>query len=130
MITSRYALLVLSVIALGWTVPVFGTADGPDFYALTGVAADDVRNLRAGPSVSSEMIGQIPHDTHGLRSRGCVGLSSYGEWEKMTETQRHTSRKRRWCKIKYRGVEGCVAGRFLQEGSGESDLSPTEPSDL
>ena len=130
MITSRYALLVLSVIALGWTVPVSGTADGPDFYAVTGVASDDVLNLRAGPSVSSETIGQIPHDAHGLRSLGCVGLSSYGEWVKMTEVQRQTSRKQHWCKVEYRSVEGWVAARFLQEDSGEPVPSPTKPSDL
>ena len=41
-ITSRYALLLLSVIALGWTVPVSGTADGPDFYAATGVASNEI----------------------------------------------------------------------------------------
>lgn len=127
--TSPCALLILSVIVLAWTVPVSGTADGPDFYAVTGVASDDVLNLRAGPSVSSETIGQIPHDAHGLRSLGCMGLSSYGDWEKMTEAQRQTSRKRHWCKVEYRGIEGWVAAQFLQEDSGEPALSPTKLSD-
>ena len=35
-------------------------ADGPDFYRVTGVAADDVLNIRAEPSPHATHVGSIP----------------------------------------------------------------------
>jgi len=109
-------LAALITLASGGT-PVFAVADGPDFYAVTGVDAGDTLLLRAGPSPYAERIGQIPHDAHGLQNLGCRGLPTFAEWERMTERQRGESRKDYWCKVRYEGVEGWVAGRFLREDS-------------
>jgi uncharacterized protein YgiM (DUF1202 family) len=108
----------MALIAASWVTSVLATADGPDFFAVTDVAADDVLNLRAGPSAQAKKIGQIPYDARRLRNLGCQALPSIGEWERMTEQQRRKSRKHYWCKVGYQGVEGWVAGRFLREDSG------------
>jgi len=115
------ALLVL--VATGWTTTAHATADGPDFYAVTDVAVDDVLILRASPSEDAETVGQIAHDAHDLQNLGCQGFPSYGEWDRVTGKERQASRKHYWCKVRYQGVEGWVAGRFLRE---ESDTSATE----
>jgi uncharacterized protein YgiM (DUF1202 family) len=127
---SRGLVPAIALIAAGWVTPVFGTADGPDFFAVTGVAADDVLNLRAGPSAGADKIGSIPHDAGGLRNLGCVGLPAYGEWERMTEQQRRESRMNYWCKVEFRGNEGWVAGRFLREDGGAPAEAPANPSIL
>jgi hypothetical protein len=93
----------------------FATADGPDSYAVSGVAAEDTLSLRAGPSADAEKIGQIAHDARGLQNLGCQGLPSLTEWQEMTGAEREASRRNYWCRVRYLGVEGWVAGRFLRE---------------
>jgi uncharacterized protein YraI len=105
------------LVALGWAPLAVGEADGPDYYAVTGVAADDVLNLRSGPSPHAEKIGEIPHDGRGLQNLGCEGAPTFAEWEKMTPEQRAESGKKRWCRIRYANMEGWVAGRYLSEDS-------------
>lgn len=113
---NRTAALCL-LFAAAWVPTAFADADGPDFYAVTGVAADDALNLRTGPSATTEKIGEIPHDARGLRSLGCQGMPSFAEWQAMTPDERIESAKHHWCKVRYLGVEGWVAGRFLREDS-------------
>jgi len=98
-------------------------ADGPDFYRVTGVSADDVLNIRAKPTASGDKVGSIPHDGNGIRNLGCEGGLSYAEWAEASEEERAASVRRRWCWISYDGVEGWVAGRFLAEGSAPRDAS-------
>ena len=117
--TAKRCLLALtSVMILYGSVPcALAEADGPDFYAVTGVAADDVLNIRAAPSARSEKLGEIPHDARGLENLGCQGLPSFAEWQAMTGQQRQESRKDYWCRVKYEELEGWVAGRYLREDS-------------
>lgn len=111
----RALVFLLLLIAACWSAPVVSTADGPDFFAVTGVADNDVLNIRAGPSAHSEKIGEIPYDARRVRNLGCRGLPSFGEWETMTGQQRRDSRKNYWCRVGFGGREGWVAGRFLRE---------------
>ena len=120
--------VLLVLVAASWTTAAHATADGPDFYAVTDVAVDDVLNLRAGPSEDAKKIGQIAHDARGLQNLGCQGLPSYDEWERMTGKERQASRKHYWCKVRYQGVEGWVAGRFLREDSGTPATVTTGPA--
>lgn len=90
-------------------------ADGPDYYAVTGVAADDVLNVRAGPSAASAKIGEIPPDGRHLRNLGCQGAPSFAQWQAMAEADRRQAARQRWCKIRYQGIEGWVAARFVRE---------------
>ena len=123
---SRQTAIAALLVAASWMSAAHATADGPDFYAVTDVATDDVLNLRAGPSEDAEKIGQIAHDARGLQNLGCQGLPAFNEWERMTGKQREASRKHYWCKVRYQGVDGWVAGRFLREDSGAPAMVTTE----
>ena len=98
--------------------PARTEAGGPDFYAVAGVAADDVLNIRASPSASGAKVGEIPPDGRHIRNLGCQGGPTFAEWQSMSEAEREQAARRRWCKISYEGVEGWVAARYLVEDSG------------
>lgn len=93
-------------------------ADGPDFFRVTGVAAEDVLNIRDGAGAEHRKIGEIPPDGRGLRNLGCVGGLSYAEWAEATEAERAAAARTRWCRIEHDGVTGWVAARFLAEDTG------------
>ena len=109
---------MLSVLLAGLATAVAAEADGPDFFAVTGVTVDDVLNIRVEPTAASRKIGEIPHDGRQVRNLGCQGVPSFAEWERMTESERKDSAMHRWCRISYQGTEGWVAGRYLREDSG------------
>lgn len=116
------ALAVLTIVA----GPARATADGPDFYMVTGVAADDVLNIRSEPRASAEKIGEIPPDGRGLQNLGCEGGLRFAEWQAASQAERDAAARRTWCKITYEGTEGWVAARFLSEDSG---ADPAQPQD-
>ena len=93
------------------------TADGPDCFAVSGVAVDDVLNVRGEPSAKGAKVGEIPHDGRGIENLGCKGGPTFAEWQKMTNNERTGAAKKRWCRIKYKEVKGWVAGWFLSEDS-------------
>lgn len=99
----------------------FGTADGPDAWRVTGVASDDVLNMRAGPSARTAKVARIPHNADGLPNYGCVGRLSIDEWSKASVAERARARKRVWCLTGYKQSFGWVAGWFLREGSPDAD---------
>ena len=98
------------------------TADGPDFYQVTGVANGDVLNIRSHPNPHAEKLGEIPPDGTCLRNLGCQGGLTFQEFTELSKA-RQTARLKenpRWCRIEYQGVTGWVAGRYLQEGTCDS----------
>ena len=92
------------------------TADGPDYFNVTGVAADDVLNIRAAPMASGTLIGTIPADGDGIANLGCIGGLTLAEWEQATEAERTAAAKTRWCRVGYDRTIGWAAGWFLTEG--------------
>lgn len=80
-----------------------GLGGGPDFWEVTGVAADDLLNLRAGPSTRNQVIGQFANGDV-LRNLGCQMQGG-----------------QRWCKVVLAAgendPEGWVAGRYLREAA-------------
>ncbi|SIO47781.1 Heat shock protein HslJ [Rhodovulum sp. ES.010] len=92
-------------------------ADGPDFFRVTGVAADDVLNIRAAPDARAGKVGEIPPGADGLRNRGCKGGLGFADWQAATEAEREAAARDRWCRVVFEGVEGWAAARFLAEGS-------------
>ena len=106
-----------ALVWLGMAAVAQATADGPDFWRVTGVAADDVLNLRAGPTARAAKIGEIPHDADGLTNFGCVGGMSFAEYQEATEAEREAAAKSRWCRVMHVTQIGWVAGRFLTEGA-------------
>ena len=95
------------------------TADGPDFYQLTGVVAGDALNVRAEPDPNAPKIGEIPPDGKCIRNLGCKGGLTFQEFTELTADQQAKRLKEnpRWCKVEYEGITGWVAGRYLQEGT-------------
>lgn len=104
--------------ALG-SASAFATADGPDHFAVRGVAAGDVLNIRAGPDAGTRKLGQIPPGASCIRNLGCQGGLSYQEFSTLSPEQRLQREREnpRWCRVEYRGIAGWVAGRYLAEGS-------------
>ena len=90
-------------------------ADGPDFWAVTGVRADDALNLREAPDGDSRAIARIPPNTRGLKNLGCRSTVTFEQWMRMTQAQRDYAASRRWCRVEFKGQQGWVAGRFLRE---------------
>ncbi len=95
------------------------TADGPDFYAVTGVAADDVLNIRAEPDPHSAKVGEIPPDGTCVRNLGCEGGLTFREFTELSpaEQEKRMKANPRWCRVEYQGITGWVAGRYLREGA-------------
>jgi hypothetical protein len=95
------------------------TADGPDFFQVTGVAANDTLNLREAPDPQAAKIGEIPPDGTCIRNLGCQGGLTFREFTELSEGDREMRLKEnpRWCRVEYRGITGWVAGRFLREGA-------------
>jgi hypothetical protein len=101
------------------TGSAWATADGPDFYRVTGITGDDVLNIRAEPDAHARKIGEIPPAGTCVRNLGCRGGLTFQEFTNLSEAQKAERLKEnpRWCKVEYQGVQGWVSGRFLQEGA-------------
>ncbi len=91
-------------------------ADGPDQWVVTGVASNDVLNIRAEPNASSRILGTVPPNGRGLVNLGCTGIPDFALWQSMSEAERHRAAANRWCRIRYQNVVGWVRGKFLAEG--------------
>ncbi|MEX5729149.1 uncharacterized protein Ga0609869_002502 [Rhodovulum iodosum] len=99
MLTTRSTRAALGLAAaLALTPAVAGaTADGPDFYRVTGVAADDMLNLRRGPGTGFEVIVGLPP----LREVNLLSREGNG-----------------WCLVSLREtpqLQGYVSCRYLGE---------------
>jgi uncharacterized protein YraI len=90
-------------------------ADGPDYWAVTGVPSYDSLNLRAAPSAEAKRIAKIPHNARGLKNYGCPNYVTFEQWKRMTQAQKDWAARSRWCQVEYKGLKGWVAGRFLKE---------------
>jgi len=87
----------------------------PSFWAVTGVAPDDVLHLRDVPSADSKSLAGIPFNARGLKNFGCRrGELPFDQWVRMNEAQRRAANTK-WCRVEFRGKQGWVAGRFLKE---------------
>lgn len=92
--------------------------DPPAYWAVTGVAANDVLNLRDVPHGDSKKLAGIPPGTRGLKHLGCITPEpSLHRWMIMTESEKKNA-KLEWCRVDYRGTEGWVAARFLTPDGG------------
>jgi hypothetical protein len=96
------------------------SAEGPDFWAVTGVRANDTLNMRMAPNADSEAIARIPHNARGLKNYGCPNEVTFDQWKSMTKSQRDQAARSRWCQVEFQGRKGWVAGRFLREDGGSA----------
>ncbi len=99
---ARRGLTGMFAIAIAAGVPAatHAEADGPDFYRVVGVAADDMLNLRRGPGMQFETIVGLPAG----REVNLLSRETYGTTD--------------WCLIALRetpDLQGFVACRFIGE---------------
>lgn len=104
--------------------PVRAEADGPDYFRVSGVAANDTLNVRKDPSAAAPKIGEIPHDADGVKNLGCQGGLSFAQWQAATPAEREAAKRVRWCRVAFGGVTGWAAGRFLAEGAAPAAARP------
>jgi hypothetical protein len=90
----------------------------PQFFAVTGVASDDVLNMRDVPHGDSKKLDGIPSNARGLKSFGCLKPEpSLDRWMSMTDDEKKNA-KLEWCRVEYHGRQGWVAARFLKPDPG------------
>lgn len=106
------AVALAIMLMYGSLTPASAQGSGPDRWAVTGVSTGKTLTVREQPSQSAEPVGTIPHDARGLANLGCRGDPD------------KQAAQRRWCRIRYKGIEGWVAGRFLKEDAGPQAAVP------
>ncbi len=92
-------------------------ASGPDFYKVTGVDANDTLNIHEEPHVKSKIVAKISHTADCLKNLGCTGGLTLDESMTLSEKEKVHSKRPRWCKIEFDGVQGWAYGRYLAESS-------------
>ncbi|MEF2554442.1 SH3 domain-containing protein [Aurantimonas sp. A2-1-M11] len=100
---------------------------GPDAWQVTGVAPNDMLNVRTGPGTGHLVIGAVAPDAKGLRMVTCVPFLTRQAYRDLTETQR-ANLPPRWCLIESPDLVtmGWVSANYLQEdaSAGRLDLDP------
>lgn len=114
----QYILFVAIVTVMLGSNSVLATADGPDFFQVSGITENDVLNIRSEPDPHAPKIGEIPADGTCVRNLGCQGGLTFQEFTELStaEQKQRIKENPRWCKVEYHGISGWVAGRYLQEG--------------
>jgi hypothetical protein len=111
----RAAIIAASALA---AAAALAAEEPPKFWAVTGVASNDVLHLRDVPSADSKSLAHIPFNAHGLRHLGCRrNQPPMDQWVRMNAAQRREALTK-WCRVEYQGREGWVAGRFLKPDDG------------
>ena len=114
----RLALAVLACATLG--APAHATADGPDAWRVSGVAASDVLNVRVGPGTEYFVISALPHNARGIQLGTCVPTVTRAQYFSLGAADRdRLNAYPAWCVVVYNGAQlGWVNRRFLSEDSG------------
>jgi hypothetical protein len=94
-------------------------ADGPDHYKVTGVASNDVLNIRSEADPNANKVGEIPAEADCVKNLGCKGGLTMSEFTDLSKAEQEAIliKRPRWCKIEYQGIKGWVSAHFLSEGS-------------
>lgn len=80
----------------------------PALHDVTGVAADDVLNLRAAPDAGAAIIGSLPPDVTGVE---VAGLSADGKWGRINQSEASG-----WAAMAYLTPQAGPAWFTLQRG--------------
>ena len=94
-----FSYFMINTFVLFFSSIAFATADGPDYLDVRNISTGDQLIIHLKPASSSEVIGEIPHNTTCLKNLGCRRNNS--NW---------------WCKIDYQGIVGWINGKFVKEG--------------
>ncbi|QYX56443.1 hypothetical protein K1T73_15520 [Roseovarius sp. SCSIO 43702] len=98
---------------------------GPDAWRVTGVASDDMLNMRMGPGTQYLVIDRLAPDARGLKQITCVPLLIPSIYHRLTEAQR-ANLPQRWCLMQTADFAkaGWVAQRFIMEDTGGTGVQP------
>jgi uncharacterized protein YgiM (DUF1202 family) len=118
MLGSRTSIVGLLALLAATPAGAQRAVDGPQFWAVTGVASWDSLNLRVAPNADSRRVARIPHNARGLKNFGCPNYVTFEQWKRMTQAQKDRAQRSRWCEVEYNGKRGWVASRFLREDNG------------
>jgi hypothetical protein len=111
--TASFA-IVISGISAGALCAAALAQQSPDFWAVTGVQANDVLHLRDLPTAESRSLARIPPNARGLKHLGCLRKQlPFDQWVRMSEAARKEAQMQ-WCRVEYQGQQGWVAARFLK----------------
>lgn len=106
-------MILLSTLSIG--DPASACADGPDTYRVTGVASDDVLNVRSGPGVEFSIVGELRPDAIEVENLDSVPVNACDGGSELNSYERNN----RWTKIAWDGADGFVVGwvnsKFLAE---------------
>ncbi len=100
--------------------PLWATADGPDFWQVTGVASNDVLNMRMGPGADYMILDVLAYNERRIKAVVCVPTLDDGDYFALTEAERADITKLpRWCYVRTEDLrDGWVNMRFMEEDSG------------
>lgn len=103
---------------------------GPDAWRVTGVAADDVLNMRMGPGTDYLVIDRLAPDARRLEQITCVPLLIPSIYHRLSEAQR-AGLPQRWCLMRSADFSkaGWVAQRFIMEDGLEEVVQPGAGTD-
>jgi hypothetical protein len=90
------------IFLLIFPMTLFASAAGPTCWKVTGVAADDMLNIRSAPNAQSRILGKIPSSAS--------GVPNVNEAATDAAAGLHPG----WCRIKYQDITGYVNCRYLQ----------------
>ena len=103
---------------------------GPDAWRVTGVAPDDVLNMRMGPGTDYKVIDRLAPDARGLTQVTCVPLMIQPYAGRLTDAER-AALPQRWCLMRSADLmkSGWVAQRFLSEDGLQDASGPAADPD-
>jgi hypothetical protein len=78
---------ILPLLALIHPVTLLATADGPDYFQVTGVAANDRLVVCSAASPKAAAIGKIANGSQCVRNLGCKGGLTYQEYTTLSEPE-------------------------------------------
>ena len=97
---------------------IWAEADGPDYWDVTNVTADDVLNVRQSPSATSHKTGSLLAHQTCVKNLGCVGVLSLSEYMALSEDEKQQQKNKfHWCKINYQDLTGWVLNKYIKESS-------------
>ncbi|PVA11999.1 hypothetical protein DC366_03520 [Pelagivirga sediminicola] len=101
---------------------------GPDAWRVTGVAADDVLNMRMGPGTDYLVVDHLAPDARGLSLVTCVPLLIPSIYHRLSDAQR-AGLPQRWCLMRSADLQkaGWVAQRFLMEDVAQAGMPSVLP---
>ena len=104
-----------AIIMLTLSATSTATANGPDYWRVSGIAAGEELNMRRGPSVNFNVARKLPHDTRQLLNLGCYPEFDLGEWERLSKKEKKLATDMRWCRVMHQGLTGWIYSRYLKE---------------